>query len=158
MCQEHDVRTYGQFTHEIAPDPVEAEFVRLFEHNLALKGLQNGIDGTSCRKIIAATPERHRGRILAARDKDNQVVAANVCAWGETSCFYVMTTRCDNSGNGAVSLLIWEAIKDSARRGLIFDVAGLGHAAVFSLYTGFGDRIAPRYVALRAHPLTRIAR
>jgi hypothetical protein len=185
--QEQGFRTYVQFTHEVPPEPVEVmwqkmrdktrnvirrakerfsvgelndplEFMRLFEQNLALKGLQNDLDGTFCRKITAASLERHRGRILAARDMDNQVVAANFCAWDETSCFYIMTTRCDNSGNGAGSLLIWEAIKDSARRGLVFDFAGLGARGSVLFYTGFGGEITPRYVALRAHPLTRIAR
>jgi hypothetical protein len=185
--QEHGFRTCVQFSHEVTPDPVETlwqkmrdktrnvirraeerltveelddpvEFIRLFEENLLLKGSQNGIDGTSFRKITSIALERRRGRILAARNGDGQVVAANFCVWDTISCFYVLSTRCDNSGNGAGSLLIWEAIKDSARRGLVFDFAGLGSVGSVLLYTGFGGSITPRYVAVRAHPFTRIVR
>ena len=185
--QEHGFRTYVQFTHEVTPDPVDVlwqrmrdktrnvirraeerfsvgelndpfEFMRLFEHNLELKGLQNGLDGTSCRKLLSLSLERHRGRILAARDEDGQVVAANFCVWDELSCFYLLSTRSDNSGNGAGALLIWEAIKDSAVRGLVFDFAGLGTRGSVLFYTGFGGAITPRYVALRTHLFTRIVR
>src|SRR5216684_5954936 len=153
--QELGFRTYVQFTHEIAPGPVEdlwqqmrnktrnvvrraderlsireltdpLEFAHLYERNLALRGLDNGIDSTVCRKIVSASLERQRGRILAAHDKDNQIVAANFCVWDEVSSFYLLSTRGANSGNGASSLLLWEAIKDSARRRLVFDFAGLG--------------------------------
>lgn len=185
--QEQGFRTYVQFTHLVTPDTLEAlwqkmrnktrnvirraeerlsvvelsdpiEFARLFEHNLGLKGLQSEIDRTHCQQIISASLQRHRGRILAARDNTGRVVAANFCVWDQTSCYYVLSTRCDASGNGAGSLLIWEAMKDSARRGLVFDFGGLGAPGSVLLYTGFGGTIAPRYVAVRAHPLTRIVR
>jgi len=185
--QEHGFRTYVQFTHEVASEPAEVvwgkmrdktrnvirraeeqlsveeltdpfEFIRLFEHNLALKGLHSGMNGAICRKITSVSLERQRGRILAARDKNGQIVAANFCVWDKKSCFYLLSTRSDDSGNGAASLLIWEAIRDSVRRGLVFDFAGLGVQGSVLLYTGFGGIVTPRYVALRAHPLTRIVR
>lgn len=183
--QELGFRTYVQFTHEIAPCPIDllwqhmrnktrnvirkaeeqfsvteltdpVEFLQHFERNLELKRLENGIDGMLCRKIVSASLERHRGRILAARDKDKQVVAANFCVWDETSSFYLLSTRCDSSGNSASSLLLWEAIKESARRGLVFDFAGLGSKGSVLLYSGFGAFVSPRYVALRAQVMARV--
>jgi Acetyltransferase (GNAT) domain len=182
--QEHGFRSYVQFTHEVSPRPVEAlwqqmrdktrnvirraeerlsiremtdpgEFVQLFERNLALRGIQNDLDTTLSRKTIAASLERQRGRILAACDKNNQVVAANVCVWDETASYYLLSTRGSDAGNGAVSLLIWEAIKDSVRRNLVFDFAGLGTQGSILLYTGFGGAVSPRYVAVRMGPLAR---
>jgi hypothetical protein len=173
-----------QFTHEVPPDPVDAlwqqmrnktrnvirraeerlsiremtdpgEFVQMFERNLALRGMQNELNTTLCRNTIAASLERQRGRILAACDKSNQVVAANVCVWDETASYYLLSTRGSDSGNGASSLLIWEAIKDSVRRRLVFDFAGLGTQGSILLYTGFGGAVSPRYVAVRMGPLAR---
>jgi len=183
--QELGFRTYVQFTHEIAPDPVEVlwkrlrnktrnvirkaeeqftveeladpqEFIRLFEHNLEMKNEKNEIAGAPCGKIISTSIERQRGRILTARDKQGRVVAANFCVWDEVSSFYLLSTRCVNSGNSEISLLLWEAIKESARRGLVFDFAGLGNKGSILLYSGFGAAIGVRYVALRARPLARI--
>ncbi len=183
--QELGFRTYVQFTHEIAPGPVEDlwqqmrnktrnvirkakerflvtelsdahEFVRLFERNLEVKGLVNGLNGALCRNVISSSLARQRGRILAARDRNNQVVAANFCAWDEASTYYILSTRNENAGNGANSLLLWEAIKDSAHRGLVFDFAGLGGKGSVLLYSGFGACISARYIALRAHLVAKV--
>src|ERR1700680_2480445 len=101
-------RTYVQFTHELPPHPVNVlwrqmrnktrnvirraeerfsitelsdpfEFLRFFERNLKLEGQTNRLDGALCRQILPASLDRQRGRILAARDSKNQIVAANFC-------------------------------------------------------------------------------
>jgi hypothetical protein len=178
-------RTYVQFTHELAPHPVSVlwqqmrnktrnvirraeerfsvteladpfEFLRFYERNLESKEQINGLDLRLCREILSASLDRRRGRILAARDRKNRIVAANFCVWDATSSFYLMSTRSQGSGNGATSLLIWEAIKNSAIRGLIFDFAGLGSRGSILLYSGFGACVGARYVALRARPMARM--
>jgi hypothetical protein len=183
--QENRFRTYVQFTYEIRPEPAEAlwrqmrdktrnvirraeerlsikemadpaEFVQLFERNLAVRGLQNELNPALCRKIIAASLDRQRGRILAACDKSNRIVAANVCVWDEVATYYLLSTRASDSGNGAASLLIWEAIRESARRKLVFDFGGLGTHGSVLLYAGFGSVVSPRYVALRTTSLARM--
>jgi hypothetical protein len=185
--QEMDFRTYVQFTHEIKVDSMEvlwqqmrnktrnvirkarerfavtelsdpAEFAHLVERNLERKGRDSGIDGALCRKIICAAVERQRGRILAARDKNNQIVAANFCVWDLFSSYYLLSTRSDESGNSASSLLVWEAIKESVRRKLVFDFAGLGGKGSALFYSGFGASTSARYIALRARGLPRLLR
>jgi len=185
--QEHGFETHVQFTHTVAPQAVDTlwshfrnktrnvirrakeqltirelsdpcEFVQLYERNLESKDIQNAIDSSLCREIIAASLDRHRGRILAAFDGSNRVIAANFCAWDHASTYYLLSTRRGDSGNGAVSLLIWEAMKDSTRRGLTFDFAGLGTKGSILFYTGFGGAICPRYVALSTGVLARLVR
>lgn len=182
--QELGFRTYVQFTHEIAPQPVDAlwqqmrnktrnvvrraeerfsvteladpvELVWLFERNLAAKGQRNQIDRVRLRSLVSAALERKRGGILAARDHRNQIVAATFCVWDAVSSYYLLSTRGEDSGNSAGSLVLWEAIKESARRGLVFDFAGLGNKGSVLLYSGFGASISARYVALRASALAR---
>jgi CelD/BcsL family acetyltransferase involved in cellulose biosynthesis len=178
-------RTYVQFTHELPPQPVNVlwrqmrnktrnvirraeekfsvtelsdpfEFLRFFERNLELEGQTNRLDRALCRQILPASLDRRRGRIIAARDSKNQIVAANFYVWDKTSSFFLMSTRSHDSGNSAISLLIWEAIKESARRGLVFDFAGLGNKGSVLLYSGFGARVCGRYAALRARPIARM--
>ena len=183
--QELGFRTHVQFTYEIEPIAVDTlwwrlrnktrnmirkaeeqftvtqftdpdEFVRLFRDNLSAKKLQTEIDCTLCRKIISACIDRERGKILIARDDKNQIVAANFCAWDATSAYYLLSTRSQNSGNSASSLLLWEAIKYSLCRGLVFDFAGLGNKGSVLLYSGFGGSVSSRYVAVRTQRLARM--
>jgi len=185
--QEQGFRTYVQFTHEIAPMPIEVlwqkmrnktrnvirraeerlsigeltdphEFIQLYERNCALKGFPSDLDNSTCRRVISVSLERQRGRILTARNRENQIVAAHFYVWDQVSSFYTLSTRSEDSGNGAISLLIWEAIKHSARKGLIFDFAGLATEGSVLLYSGFGAAVDPRYVALRTRRLARIAK
>ncbi len=182
--QERGFRTYVQFTYEIAPRPVDLlwqsmrnktrnvirraeerflvseladpfELSRFYERNLEARGLRSCLKGAFYRNILSATLERGRGRVLAARDEKGRIVAANFCAWDFGSSYYLLSTRSEDSGNSAASLLLWEAIQDAARRGLVFDLAGLGSRGSILLYSGFGACVASRFVALRATPLAR---
>ena len=176
--QERRFRTYVQFTHEIQAEAEPSlwehmrdktrnvirraeeqlsvrhisdpsEFMSLYERNLAERGLRNELDSSRCRQVIAASLERGRGEILAACNGQGHIAAANFCVWDDTATFYLLSTRAGDAGNGATSLLIWEAIKTSASRGLLFDLAGLGNQGSVLLYSGFGGTVSSRFVALR---------
>ena len=177
--QELGFRTHVQFTHEIVPGPADElwsrfrdktrnvirraqeqfsirelldpeEFMRMYTSNLALKGEMNTIDPARCDTLLRACLERGRGRILTAVDQQRRMVAANFCVWDAHSCFYLLSSRTPDAGNGAVSLLLWEAIQQAVRRGLIFDFAGLGGTGSVLFYSGFGATIQPRYVAVQS--------
>jgi hypothetical protein len=183
--QEQRFRTYVQFTHEIRPEPPEViwqqmraqtrnsirraeeqfaigeiadagEFIRLHENNLALEGERNTLDLDACRRVLTAALYRGRGRIIAARNEKNQIVAANFCTWDDATSFYVVCTRNESAGNGAASLLIWEAIKHAVTKELTFDFGGLGTPGSIRLYAGFGAIVSPRYVAVRASGFARL--
>jgi GNAT acetyltransferase-like protein len=183
--QEAGFRTYVQFTHEIEPRPVAIlwkqmrnktrnvirraqerfavsewadpfAFLRFYKCNLERKKQIRELDMSLCGKIIAASLARQRGRILAAHDNHGRIVAANFCAWDETSAFYLLSARGLGSCNSATSLLLWEAVKQAARRDLTFDFAGLGNTGSILVYSGFTARISSRYVAVRARRLARV--
>lgn len=184
--QEQCFRTYVQFTHEIHPEATEViwqrmrnktrnvirraeeqftvselsdpnEFIQLHEKNLASDGARDTVDRGACKRVLTAALHRERGRIMAARNLNNGIVAANFCAWDGKTSFYILSTRSEAAGNGAVSLLIWEAIKHAAVKGLTFDFAGLGTQGSILLYSGFGATVSPRYVAVRATGFARLA-
>ena len=177
--QDQAFKTYVQFTLEIAPGPVQGlwqkmrnktrntirraeeqfavsemteaeEFVRLYEAHLSSRQVRNTLDLAAARRLILASLERNRGRLLAARNAKNEVIAANFCAWDSRAAFYVACTRSADAGNGASSLLLWKAIQHAAMRGLIFDFAGLGTRGSILHYAGFGGTVSTRFVAVRA--------
>jgi hypothetical protein len=183
--QEQRFRTYVQFTHEIQPAPAETlwlqmrnktrnairraeeqleiaelddvdEFIRLHEKNLSAEGTRDTLDLSACRRVIVAALERKQGRIIAARNPRGEIMAANFCAWDSRTSFYIVSTRREAAGNGATSLLIWDAIQHAAVKGLTFDFAGLGTQGSILLYSGFGAVVSPRYVAVRATNFARL--
>jgi len=176
--QEQKFRTSVQFTHEIQPaaedvlwknlrherrrvitraqetldisayDDIPA-YMHFYNANLVSKGIKSTLNNVACSRVIEACLARGRGRILAAKDKNGVLQAATFCVWDATSMYYLMTTRSETSGNGAVSALVWEAMKDAASRQLIFDLDGLATHGSIMFYAGFGGTVAPRYVATR---------
>ena len=183
--QEESFKTYAQFTYEIAPAPTQTlwsqlrdktrnvirraqeqlsvcelddvdEFTSLYERHLAAKGIRNTLDLSAAKRVAVAALSRNCGRILAARSENGEVIAANFCVWDNSCAYYVSCTRSEGAGNGAASLLLWEAIKHAALKDLIFDFAGLGTRGSVLHYAGFGGTVGTRFVAIRASGIGRI--
>jgi len=133
------------FTVSDEPDP--ARFAALYEANLARKGRANNYQHVAAVSDVAI--RLARGRIIAAFNQAREPVAAIFYAWDARAAYYVLTTRSEQAGNGAVSLLLWHAMRDCARRGLIFDFDGVAEPGSRVFYTGFGGLVAPRYIVSR---------
>jgi hypothetical protein len=176
VFQEQAYSTAVQFTYEILPEAESAiwsnlrdktrnairraeaiytvadmvdphRFAALYQAHLAGRGVANHYPRIAA--VCAAALEHGRGRILAAHDQTGSPVAAIFYAWDARTAYYVFTTRHDRAGNGAVSLLLWRAILDSTSRGLLFDFDGVAEPGSRVFYTGFGGRVAPRYIVFR---------
>jgi len=184
--QEEAFKTYVQFTHEVPPQPTEnlwqqmrdktrnvirraeeqltirqlydaEEFVRLYGEHLSSRHVRNTLDLSAIKRLLLAALERNQGRILGACNNRNEIVAANFCAWDSKTTFYIACTRRADSGNGATSLLLWEAIQHASQNGRIFDFSGLGTRGSVLHYAGFGAAVSPRFVAVRATGLGKLA-
>jgi len=130
------------------------EFLRFYEANLAGK---NAYDLPTCARIIEACLDRGRGKIFSAQTADGQLTAAIFCAWDRTSMYYLMSTRSQESGNSAVSLLLWNAIEHAMKLKVIFDFDGFYSNGSILFYTGFGPVIRPRYLLTKASFTARLA-
>ena len=176
--QEQGFRTSVQFTHEIDPLPNDllwanlrnktrnvirraeeqfqvkeitdaGEFMIFYLGNLAARRTRNFLDRDICERLIQESIERRRGRILAAYD-GKTLLAANFYIWDRRYYYFLLSTRSLTSGNGATSLLLWEAIKDSAQRGLIFDSDGLNSSGAILFFAGLGGSVKPRYIVSKS--------
>jgi hypothetical protein len=182
--QAENFSTTVQFTHEVHPLPEEElwkrmrdktrnvirrameqydvvslddpqAFIEFYARNLQRKSY---LDLSVCGRIIQSCMARRRGRILAARNRKGELVAANFCAWDARSSYYLMSTRAHNAGNGAGSLLVWKAILEAASRKIVFDMDGLASEGGILFFAGFGAEVRPRYVAERFTALGHIRR
>ena len=136
------------------------EFTRLYHRNLHASGQHSWVPFDIMAALIAAAVERNAGTMLGVRDAGGALAAAVFCPRDRQVCYYTLSTRRADAGNGAVPLLIWEAITRAAQDGLTFDFDGLALANTIGLYAGFGGVTSPRYVCARSLPsaLMRVVR
>lgn len=113
----------------------------------------NQMEAVCCGAIIHG-----RGRILAARDKSGQLVAAIFVLRDNHAAYYFMSTRKQDCHNGAISLLLWTAIKQASELGLTFDFDGFSSTGSGSFYLSFGGQAAPRYIVSQSSPAFRVCK
>ena len=186
LFQENGFATSVQFTYEIGPAPHDVlwrsmrdktrnvirraqetytvetcldsdEFTSAYDHHLKQRNQKNYYNKSMLNRLCAAAVERGQGKILIARLPSGQLDAGIFCVSDAVSTYYLLTTRDENAGNGAVALLLWTAIQESASRGLIFDFDGIGVNGSRLFFTGFGGEVKPRYIVSRYSLGHRIA-
>jgi Acetyltransferase (GNAT) domain len=179
---QHDFTVEADFTYEVAPDPEQAiwrnmrdktrnliryaheqtelvdlepaAFSALYDAKLQRKGQSfNKMIKSNSHLVFEAALSRGQGRLLAARDEAGTILAAIFYVWDASVTYYMLTTRAPGTHNGAVSRLIWEAMRESAAQGRIFDLGGIGTAGSVLFYIGFGGEVRPRYVVHRLNPV-----
>ncbi len=127
---------------------VEA-FASIYVRNLEAMGKRSHYSQPLLVRACQAAITHGQGRILAATNAAGVVVAAIFYVWDNDAAYYLLSTRSLNAGNGAVSLLLWNAICEVTARGLIFDFEGVVTSGSAFFFNGFGGEVAPRFVVSR---------
>jgi hypothetical protein len=172
--QEAGFRTDVQFTTEIVPDGEDAlwgrmrdktrnvirraqerftiaedgdpdRFLAFYLDNLRQRGLRNTYHVPSVKAVIGECVRRGRGKIRVALDENGIYNSAIFTVWDRRAQYYLMSTRSPDAGNGATSMLLWDAIKNAAGNNLVFDFDGARHSADAKFFAGFGGTFRPRY-------------
>jgi hypothetical protein len=140
----------AQRCHSISFGDDPASFMQFYRQSVESRGKSNNLNSEICTKLIQACLERGRGQIYQARGQSGNLAAALFCAWDNSSSYYLMTARDPAAHLGATSLLVWEAVTDAARSGLIFDFDGIINEGGARFAYNFTSNVAPRYIATRA--------
>ena len=172
-----DVRT--QYTFRIAPDvPPEQSWQGLCQKTrnlvraagrrfrvdrhaeigrfVALSRAQIAAGGTADRHrydamahAFDAAQARGQAAVLSAMEGDRQ--AASVALVWDAEAVYLWNTARDPrlAGSGALSLLVWEACRLAAARGLAMDLDAFGTPAAGRFVASFGGEPMPRPVVVR---------
>ena len=91
------------------------------------------------------------GRMLVTRDERGAPTAAIFYLWDQHTAWYFLSTRDrESKDNGAISQLLWHAIRHAASLGLTFDFDGVASEGSARFYAGFGGQVVPRYAIRRA--------
>ncbi len=134
-----------------------AAFAETYTANLARAGAHSRYAPALLERACQAAITRGQGACLAAMGTDGEPAAAIFSVWDSQAAYYLLSTRRADSGNGAVSLLLWTAMQDAAARGLIYDFEGVVTAGSALFFTGFGGVIVPRFTVSRFTLAHRIA-
>jgi hypothetical protein len=177
--QEAGFRTDVQFTCEISPDAEDVlwqrmrdktrnvirraeeqltvgeeqdpeRFLAFYVNNLRQRGQKNTYDLVKVRNVLEECIRRGKGKITVALNSRGDYNSAVVTVADQSAKYYLMSTRTSDAGNGATSLLLWDAIKDAAKDSLVFDFDGARHSADARFFAGFGGTLQPRYWVWRS--------
>jgi hypothetical protein len=183
--QEAGFRTDVQFTTEIAPDAEDAlwsrmrdktrnvirraqerftiaeekdpeRFLAFYLHNLRQRNLKNTYHMPSVKAVMAECIGRRQGKIRVALDETGSFNSAIFTVCDRKAQYYLMSTRSHDAGNGATSMLLWDAIKTAGADNLVFDFDGARHSADAKFFAGFGGTFRPRYWVWRSSRALRV--
>jgi hypothetical protein len=94
---------------------------------------------------------RESGAILGAFDHDGVPVAMTFLVWGHGIMYYLLSMRCFGSIDyGSVSLLLWSAIKEANRMGLVLDLDGVYSSGTARFLSNFSGQIKTRLMIRRS--------
>jgi hypothetical protein len=121
-------------------------FTDFYIRNVQALGRTNRIPFQRFPMLFAACRSRDCGMILGAFDDDTPV-AMTFLVWGHGVMYYLLSTRASRSRDfGAVSLLIWSAMKRAHHLGLVLDLDGVYSSGTARFLRNFGGRIRTRLV------------
>jgi lipid II:glycine glycyltransferase (peptidoglycan interpeptide bridge formation enzyme) len=121
------------------------------------RGLEPDFEFHQAKLLMTECLRRDRGKIIGIRDQDGNLMSALVYVWDDHTAYYKLSTRdANDKNNGAISHLIWEAIKDVTNKGKTFDFDGVPNIGSAKFFSGFGGQIVPRYGAERSSYVYKI--
>lgn len=133
-----------------------SEFLGFYQANLDERDQRSFYAQGHMDAVCRAAVAQDRGRILGARDRAGRLVAAILVLHDDRAAYYFMSTRRRDGHNGAISLLLWTAIRQANALGLTFDFDGFCSTGVGAFYLGFGGRAAARFIVSRSSPALRM--
>ena len=97
-------------------------------------------------KIDSWLEERESRKIYVARERESgKIVAAIYVVWDTSSAYLLATGRVEENTDGALSLLIWQAIRDMSARVKRFDFEGSMIPEVEHYFRAFGGALKPYF-------------
>lgn len=124
------------------------KFFSSYSSNLTIRGLKSSFEFRKVEFLISECLQRNRGKILGIRNHNGCLLSAVVYVWDDQVAYYKLSTRnINDKNNGAISHLIWQAIKDVTKQGKTFDFDGVPNIGSAKFFSGFGGQVVPRYGA-----------
>jgi hypothetical protein len=115
-------------------------FYELHRDTLVRKGEKYPYSEAFFQKLISNTIAKNAGIVLSARNKEGTVTAMMFVVYDDKTMYLLISAINQQAvHNGAVALLIWEAIKKAKKMGLqVFDFEGSMDKGIENFFRSFG--------------------
>jgi hypothetical protein len=152
--RQHIRRAEEAYSVFVLGDP--DHFVHFYLANLKKMNRRNRTNFSQFRNLFCDCQSRGCGELLCASTGDGSPVAMAFLAWSHGRMYYLLSTRApDIEDRGAVSLLLWSAIKLAHKHGIEFDLDGVYSRGTARFLSGFGGKLGTRLIATRSRALYR---
>jgi hypothetical protein len=126
-------------------------FIQFYLKNVKTRGRANYLDFTNFPALFSECRARECGRILGAFDHMDAPIAMTYLVWGHGTMYYLLSTRSfDTPDQGAISLLIWSAMKEARELALVLDLDGVYSSGTARFLSNFGGQIKQRLIINRS--------
>jgi hypothetical protein len=131
-------------------DANAAEIYRMLELTYARQALRPKYSFNLLAHLYEAACARGQGRLLAARDAQGRMHAGVFLVWDQRAAYYLVGgADPELRASGAVSLLIWEAIRLASKVTACFDFEGSMQPGIESFFRSFGAVQTPYFRVAR---------
>ncbi len=125
-------------------------FTDFYVANIKAGGLVNTLNFERFPALFRECRARNCGAILGAFDRDNEPIAMTYLVWSHGTMYYLLSTRSKRSDYGAVSLLLWSAMKHAHKLELTLDLDGVYSSGTARFLSSFGGKIKTRLTIRRS--------
>jgi lipid II:glycine glycyltransferase (peptidoglycan interpeptide bridge formation enzyme) len=142
-------RAEEKYSVRIVDDP--QCFIDFYLKNANAWGQVNRIEFKFFSSLFSECRARECGVILGAFNNDATPVAMTYLVWGHGIMYYLLSTRSPYVRDyGAVSLLLWSAMKQAHKIGFALDLDGVYSSGTARFLSSFGGRIKTRLIIRRS--------
>lgn len=128
-------------------------FTDFYKRSLTARGLKSDIPLERFSRLYSECRDRDSGEILAAVDAGGTPIAMTFVVWDQRAMYYLLSARAQGvADKGSVNLLIWSAMQNANKRGLLFDLDGVSTTGTAQFLAGFGGELKTRMIASCARP------
>jgi Acetyltransferase (GNAT) domain len=150
--RQHVRRAEKEYSVRSVDDP--KSFIDFYLKNVHAQGRKNRIGFEHFSALFAESCARESGVILGAFDHTGAPVAMTYLVWGHGIMYYLLSTRSvETADSGAVSLLIWSAMKHAHEIGLVLDLDGVYSSGSARFLSNFGGHMKTRFLIRRSRVL-----
>ncbi|QIP04362.2 GNAT family N-acetyltransferase [Bradyrhizobium symbiodeficiens] len=126
-------------------------FIDFYLKNLTAFGRTSRIGFDNFPVLFSECRARECGIILSLFNENDEPIAMTFLVWGHGTMYYLLSTRSRHShDSGAISLLLWSAIKKAHELGLFLDLDGIYSSGTARFLANFGGKLKTRLVVRRS--------
>lgn len=136
----------AQQVYHVKKDLDVNHYMRFIETSYSKRNRSLAFSTSDFLKLANALLRNDAGEIRAAIDRDGNIAAVTFTLIDSMRYYHMFTSYDPDMSNGAVTLLIWDAMNDCNQQGKVFDFEGSMIPTVAKQNIEFNPRLEPYFI------------